>query len=52
MIDVKGDRGWILYRTEVPEALAAGAQGPVTMKDFDGLMADLKHAASTRSPAS
>jgi hypothetical protein len=42
VIDVKGDRGWILYRTEVPEALAAGAQGPGTLKDFDGLMADLK----------
>jgi hypothetical protein len=42
VIDVKGDRGWILYRTQVPEALAAGAQGPGTLKDFDGLMADLK----------
>jgi len=42
VIDVKGDRGWILYRTEVPEALAVGAQGPGTLKDFDGLMADLK----------
>jgi hypothetical protein len=42
VIDVKGDRGWIVYRTEVPEALAVGAQGPGTLKDFDGLMADLK----------
>jgi len=42
VIDVKGDRGWIVYRTEVPEALAAGAQGPATLKDFNGLMADLK----------
>jgi hypothetical protein len=42
VIDVKGDRGWIPYRTEVPQALAAGAQGPVILKDFDGLMADLK----------
>ncbi|PYM76820.1 MAG: GTP-binding protein [Candidatus Rokuibacteriota bacterium] len=42
VIDVKGDRGWIVYRTEVPEALAVGAQGPATLKDFDGLMADLK----------
>jgi hypothetical protein len=42
VIDVKGDRGWILYRTEVPQALAVGAQGPGTLKDFDGLMADLK----------
>ena len=42
VIDVKGDRGWIVYRTQVPQALAAGAQGPATLKDFDGLMADLK----------
>ncbi len=42
VIDVKGDRGWILYKTEVPQALAAGAQGPATLRDFDGLMADLK----------
>jgi hypothetical protein len=42
VIDVKGDRGWIVYRTEVPQALAVGAQGPGTLKDFDALMADLK----------
>src|SRR4029453_17888599 len=42
VIDVKGDRGWILYRPEVPQALAGGAQGPGTLKDFDNLMADLK----------
>ena len=42
VIDVKGDRGWIVYRTEIPEALAAGAQGPGTLRDFDALMADLK----------
>src|SRR3989475_1489038 len=42
VIDVKGDRGWILYRTQIPQALAVGAQGPATLKDFDGLMADLK----------
>ena len=42
VIDVKGDRGWILYRTEVPMAIAAGAQGPATVKDFDSMMADLK----------
>jgi hypothetical protein len=42
VIDVKGDRGWIVYRTEIAEALAAGAQGPATLRDFDGLMADLK----------
>ena len=42
VIDVKGDRGWILYRTEVELAVAIGAQGPGTLKDFDGLMADFK----------
>jgi len=42
VIDVKGDRGWVLYRTEVEQALAVGAQGPGTLRDFDGLMADLK----------
>ena len=42
VIDVKGDRGWIPYRTEAPQALAAGAQGPVIIKDFEGLIADFK----------
>ncbi len=42
VIDVKGDRGWIPYRTQVPSALAAGAQGPVIMRDFEGLLADLR----------
>jgi hypothetical protein len=42
VIDVKGDRGWILYKTEVPMALTVGAQGPAVYKDFDNLMASLK----------
>jgi hypothetical protein len=42
VIDVKGDRGWILYKTEIEQAIAAGAQGPATLRDFDTLMADLK----------
>jgi hypothetical protein len=42
VIDVKGDRGLIPYRTEVTAALEAGAQGPVIIKDFDGLMTSLK----------
>jgi len=42
VIDVKGDRGLIPYRTTVPQALEAGAQGPVIIKDFDGLLADLR----------
>jgi len=42
VIDVKGDRGWILYPTQVPLAIAIGAQGPATMRDFDRMMAELK----------
>jgi len=42
VIDVKGDRGWIPYRTEVRAALAAGAQGPVIIRDFEELIAGLK----------
>ncbi len=42
VIDVKGDRGLIPYTTEVPLALAAGAQGPVMLKDLEPMLADLK----------
>jgi len=42
VIDVKGDRGWIIYPTEVEMALAVGAQGPATLREFDAMMADLK----------
>jgi hypothetical protein len=42
VIDVKGDRGWVLYRTEVEQALAIGAQGPGTLREFDAMMADFK----------
>jgi hypothetical protein len=42
VIDIKGDRGWVPYRTEVPMAKAVGARGPVILRDFDGLMSDLK----------
>ena len=42
VIDVKGDRGLIPYRTQVPLALEAGAQGPVIIKDFEGFIAALK----------
>jgi hypothetical protein len=44
VIDVKGDRGWIPYRTQVPEALAAGAQGPIILKDFGAMLAELRVA--------
>ncbi|HEV8441687.1 MAG TPA: putative glycoside hydrolase [Methylomirabilota bacterium] len=42
VIDIKGDRGLIPYRTEVAAAVEAGALGPVIIKDFDGLIASLK----------
>lgn len=42
VIDVKGDRGLIPYRTAVPLALEAGAQGPVMIRDMSGFLADLK----------
>jgi len=42
VIDVKGDRGMIPYRTQVPLALEAGAQGPVIIKDVEGFIAGLK----------
>ena len=42
VIDVKGDRGLIPYRTEVPAALEAGVLGPVIIKDFDAQLSALK----------
>ena len=42
VIDVKGDRGLIPYRTQVAAALEAGVLGPVIMKDFDGLLQSLR----------
>ena len=42
VIDVKGDRGWIIFPTRIEQALAIGAQGPGTLRDFDAMMADLK----------
>src|SRR5262245_16381975 len=42
VIDVKGDRGLIPYVTEVPLAREAGAQGPVSLKDVEGMLAELK----------
>jgi hypothetical protein len=42
VIDIKGDRGLIPYRTSVPAALDAGAQGPVIIKDFDEQLAAWK----------
>jgi len=42
VIDIKGDRGLIPYRTSVQAALEAGAQGPVIIKDFDDQLAAWK----------
>jgi hypothetical protein len=42
VIDIKGDRGLIPYRTGVQAAIEAGAQGPVIIKEFDALLASLK----------
>jgi hypothetical protein len=42
VIDVKGDRGFILYKTEVPQALAVGAKGPAIYKEFDAVLAEMK----------
>jgi hypothetical protein len=42
VIDVKGDRGLIPYATDVALAREAGAQGPVMLKDIEGMLGDLK----------
>jgi hypothetical protein len=42
VIDIKGDRGLIPYRTSVQAALESGAQGPVNIKDFDDQLAAWK----------
>jgi hypothetical protein len=42
VIDIKGDRGFIPYRTAVPAAVDSGAMGPVNIKDFDDQLAAWK----------
>jgi hypothetical protein len=42
VIDVKGDRGFIPYPTEVPLALQAGALGPVRLSNFEEMIGRLK----------
>jgi hypothetical protein len=42
VIDVKGDRGFTPYDTQVPLAREAGALGPVRVRDFDDVLARLK----------
>jgi hypothetical protein len=48
VIDVKGDRGFIPYESQIPLAREAGAMGPVRVRDFDDILAHLKaHAIYT-----
>ncbi len=42
VIDVKGDRGFIPYETDIPLARQAGALGPVRLRDFDEILGRLK----------
>lgn len=42
VIDVKGDRGWVPYRSEVALAAQVGAQKVITVHDMTGLLASLK----------
>jgi hypothetical protein len=41
VIDVKGDRGMIPYRSTVPLAAKIGAQNIITIKDIQGLLREL-----------
>lgn len=42
VIDVKGDRGWIAYRSSVPMVQEIGAQQQVMISDPKSFLADLK----------
>lgn len=42
VIDVKGDRGMIPYRSSIPLAVEIGAQEIITVKDMRGLISSLK----------
>ncbi len=42
VIDVKGDRGKIIYKSSIPLATEIGAQKIITVKDIKGLLASLK----------
>jgi hypothetical protein len=42
VIDVKGDRGFVPYESQIPLAREAGAMGPVRVRDFDEILARLK----------
>lgn len=38
VIDTKGDRGWVPYKSSVPLAHEVGSQDTITIKDVDALM--------------
>ena len=42
VIDVKGDRGWIAYRSATPLTSRAGAQRMITIPDLPALIASLR----------
>ena len=42
VIDVKGDRGMIPYRSAIPQATEVGAQRIITVKDMGGLIKSLR----------
>jgi len=42
VIDVKGDRGMIPYRSSVPLAAEVGGQRIITVRDIDGLLTSFK----------
>jgi hypothetical protein len=42
VIDVKGDRGMIPYRSSVPLSAEVGGQRIITVRDIDGLLASFK----------
>ena len=42
VIDVKGDRGWVPYRSAAVAATGLGPQTPITVADMPALMKDLR----------
>ena len=42
VIDVKGDRGFIPFRIDLPAAAAAGAQNTITVRDMPALLDELR----------
>ena len=42
VIDVKGDRGWIPYKSSIPLAIEVGATKITTVRDMPGLIKSLK----------